>query len=340
MSYTAAGALHMHTFFSDGTGSVQDLVRAAKESGLHWIWITDHDDLRAKPQEGYHDGLLVLVGYEITPRRNHYLVGDTNEIISRELPPAGYIDAVRAQGALGIIAHPDERVVNEYTEGYEWEDWSLRGFDGIELWNYMSDWIQHYTPLMKYRNFFLPRFALAGPTAKTLAWWDGLQVEGARPSGVFGVDAHAHRVHRLGREWTVYPYRHCFDRLTNYLQLDSPLSRDFDVAAAQVWAALRAGRNIMANRIHGEATHATFEARNRAGDAVTCGQELPLGDGVTLNFTAPRPAELRLIRNGETVATTPQQQALRFDAHLTGHYRVEAWRGSQLWLMTNHVHVV
>ena len=334
------GALHMHTFFSDGTGSVQDLVRAAKEAGLGWIWVTDHDDMRAKPQEGFHDGVLVLVGYEITPAKNHYLVGDVSELVSRDLPPADFVRAVHEQGGIGIVAHPDERVVNEYTEAYRWEDWDIRGFDGIELWNYMSDWIEHYTPARKYLHYFFPRLALSGPTPETLRWWDELQVEGARPTGVFGVDAHATRVKRLGREWVVYPYRHTFERLTNYLQLDEPLSEEFEVAERQVWGALRQGRVIMANRDRGDAAGATFVAHARgAQELVTCGEELALGSGVTLEFTCPLPAELRLVRNGVSIATTGRNQKLRFDCSEAGHYRVEAWRGG-LWILTNHIHVV
>ncbi len=340
MIYQSVGALHMHTTFSDGTGSVADLVRAAKQCGLGWIWITDHDNRDASAQQGIHDGVVTLVGYEITPDRNHFLVGDVDELISRDLPPAEFVREVQRRGGVGIVAHPDERATNEYTEPYRWDDWALRGFTGIELWNYMSDWIEHYTPRSKYANVLFPNRALKGPTAETLRWWDALQAEGARPTGVFGVDAHATKVRRFGWEFEVYSYAHCFARLVNYLQLDEPLSDSFEEASRQVWEALRRGRVIMANRGQGDAAGSTFLAVRGAGDPVaTCGDEVPLGQGVTLEFVCPQPAELTLICNGAPVAHAPRSQTLRFDCREAGHYRVEAHRRG-LWIMTNPIHVV
>lgn len=340
MFYQAPGALHMHTYYSDGTGSVRELAQAAKACGLAWIWITDHDTMQGKPEEGILEGVVTLVGYEITPARNHFLVGDLPDLISRDLPPAEYVAEVARRGGVGIVAHPDERAVNEYTECYRWEDWSQRGFTGIELWNYMSDWVEHYTPRSKYLNFFFPSLALRGPTPDTLRWWDELQGEGARPTGVFGVDAHATKVNRMGREWVVYSYTHCFSRLVNYLQLDAPLSQEFKEAERQIWDAIRRGRVIMANQGRGHAGGATFLARPRKGEALyTCGDEAPLGDGLTLEFVCPQVAELRLFHNGTLILRVPRDQKLRFDCSAPGHYRVEAWRHS-LWIMTNPIHVV
>ncbi|MDQ4077433.1 MAG: phosphotransferase [Chloroflexota bacterium] len=319
---------------------MRDLVRAAARCGLEWIWITDHDTMAAKPQEGVIDGVVTLVGYEITPERNHYLVGDVDEVIPRDRPPAEYVQEVKERGGIGIVAHPDEQATNEYTRPYRWDDWTLRGFTGIELWNYMSDWIEHYTPRRKYLNFLFPQLAVEGPTPATLRWWDELQVEGPRPTGVFGVDAHALKVRRFGREFDVYSYEHCFSHLVNYLQLDDPLNDTFERAEEQIWNAIRQGRVIMANHGRGNAAGTTFLALPRdGGEPATCGDEIVLGNGITLEFACPQPAEIRLLHNGGPVARTRNSQKLRFDCHEPGHYRVEAWRGG-LWVMTNHVHVV
>ncbi|MBA3534064.1 MAG: CehA/McbA family metallohydrolase [Ardenticatenales bacterium] len=339
MFYQSPGALHMHTFYSDGTGSVRDLALAAKECGLEWIWITDHDTMQGKPEEGIIEGVRTLVGYEITPHRNHFLVGDVDEIISRDLSPAEYVAEVARRGGVGIVAHPDERATNEVTEPYRWDDWAQRGFTGIELWNYMSDWVEQYTPVRKYFHFFFPSVALRGPTSDTLRWWDELQVEGARPTGVFGVDVHAKKVARMGREWEVFPYTHCFNRLVDYLQLEAPLSSTFKEAEQQIWDAIRRGRIIMANQGRGSAAGTTFLALSPGSAPATCGDEVARVQGLTLEFVCPRPAEIRLFQNGTLVARVSNGQKLRFDCHEPGHYRVEAWRRT-LWIMTNHIHVI
>jgi hypothetical protein len=331
----------MHTHYSDGTGTVMELAQAAKQSGLQWIWITDHDTMAGKPDEGMINGVATLIGYEITPQRNHYLVGNMDELVSPELPPAEFVAEVAKRGGVGIVAHPDERAVNEYKQPYRWDDWSIRGFTGIELWNYMSDWIEHYSPRTKPLNYFFPARALKGPTADTIRWWEKLQLEGQATTGVFGVDAHAHKVRQVGREWVVFPYRHCFSQLVNYLQLDAPLSQDFIQAQSQIWQAIRQGRVIMANQARGNAAGTTFVALPRGSDAdkaYTCGDKVPLGQGVRLEFICPQPAELYLYHNGALVVRTTRSQSLRFDCTTPGHYRIEAHRRS-LWIMTNHIHL-
>lgn len=347
MFYQSRGALHMHTTHSDGTGTLPELVQAAKEAGLAWIWVTDHDTMAAKPSEGIIDGVTTLIGYEITPQRNHYLVGDVDELVSRELSPANYVAEVAQRGGVGIVAHPDEKAYNRYKEPYRWDDWSIRGFTGIELWNYMSDWAEHATPVYKYRNYFFPSFALEGPTPDTLRWWDKLQLEGEQVTGVFGVDAHAHKTKQVGKTWTVFPYVHCFRQLVNYLQLNAPLSKEFKEAEQQIWNAIRRGRVIMANQSNGDATGTTYLAHIRDQIAFyTCGDTVPLVDGLIIDFSCPQPADLRLFRNGELLSETRQSQRLRYPCYKAGHYRVEAHRrpktggGTSLWIMTNHIHVV
>lgn len=340
MFYEAVGALHMHTLHSDGTGTMQDLISAAKEVGLDWIWVTDHDNRDGRDFEGIRDGVVTVVGYEITPRRNHYLVSNIPEVVSRDLPPAEFVTKARRLGAVGIVAHPDERAINEYSECYRWEDWSIRGFDGIELWNYMSDWIQQYTPRSKYLNFFFPEWALRGPTPETIRWWDELQAEGNHATGVFGVDVHAFKIKKAGILFEVYSYVHCFRALVNYLQLDAPLSSDFATAQGQIWDAIRRGRVIMSHNGRGNASGTTFLAvPEKSEQLYTVGDTVPLTPGLTLEFLCPLNAELRLYQNGNLVVRDANGRKLRYDCSAPGHYRVEAWRRGKVWVMTNHIHV-
>lgn len=340
MFYQYPGALHMHTTYSDGSGTVTDLATAAGGAGLRWIIITDHDDIRARAEQGWYGDVATIAGYEITPARNHYLVAGLDELVSRELAPAEYVRQVAKNGGLGIVAHPDEEVTHELTEPYRWEDWNIRGFDGIELWNYMSEWIEKYTRRRRYFNFFFPQLIVRGPTANTLQWWDDLAVEGERATGVFGVDAHAARVDSFGRTWEVYPYERLFNTLTDYIVLDEPLSEDFDTATQQVLDAIRNGRVLMANRTWGDAAGMSFVARPSDGPMLTVGDAAPLNNHTVIDFLAPKPAHITLYRNGTSVASANGVRAFTFDAREPGHYRVEARRWGQLWLMTNHIHLL
>ena len=68
-----AGVVHVHTTLSDGGGTPDEVVAAAQRAGLGFLAITDHNNLDAKPVEGYHGGVLVLVGSELSTTAGHLL---------------------------------------------------------------------------------------------------------------------------------------------------------------------------------------------------------------------------------------------------------------------------
>ncbi len=101
------GAIHIHSLFSDGTGDLKTIVKAAKKAGLDWVIITDHNTMEA--EEGIFDGVYVIRGEEISPHsENHYLALGINEVIEPCDNPQVYVDKVRKLGGFGFSAHPDE----------------------------------------------------------------------------------------------------------------------------------------------------------------------------------------------------------------------------------------
>lgn len=338
------GALHMHTTYSDGTGTVEDLVQAARDAGLRWIIVTDHDTLEGRPFEGWRDDMLVIVGHEITPDHNHFLALNVGEVIDCTLAPQDYIDAVYARGGFGIIAHPDERVENSFKGIYRWDDWSIDGpreragrAVGIELWNLMSDWGEHLTRRNKELLFFFPRLALNGPTAETLAWWDRLNVAGRRTFGVGGVDAHAFKKRAPWGQVEVFPYKWIFGTLTNYLLLHEPLAADAPTAIQQVYGALAEGRSYFINRLDGDCPELVFHAA-QGGRQWPIGACPSLAGGpLTLVADAGIDAELQVIHDGQLLVKG--LRALRQTIARPGVYRLEGYRKGRPWLYTNPIYV-
>lgn len=338
------GALHIHTSYSDGAGSFPEVIAAARSAGLRWIIVTDHDTLAGRGYAGWHDGLLVIVGHEITPPRNHFLALGLDEVIDSTLPPQQFVDEVYARGGFGIIAHPDERVVNSFKDNYRWDDWTIDGPRqragrpvGIELWNLMSDWGESLTRTNRFLHYFVPALGLRGPTPATLAWWDRLNMLGRHTFGVFGVDAHAFRHRVPWGEIEVFPYRWMFGTLTNYLLLDRPLSADHEVATHQVYAALGEGRSYAVNRLDGAAPAIIFTAR-RGAEHYTMGDTTEIEPGPLL-FAADvgRDAYVRLIADGEVL--TSGVRRLRQSVAEGAVYRLEAYVGGKPWLFTNPIYV-
>ena len=49
--YLYPGIIHIHSKFSDGTGDIDEITKAAKKAGLTWVLIKEHNNIDMK--EGY-----------------------------------------------------------------------------------------------------------------------------------------------------------------------------------------------------------------------------------------------------------------------------------------------
>ena len=67
--YDIRGVIHCHTTHSDGSGSVEEIAKAANDAGLDFVVITDKNTQKARQegQEKYHGSALVIVGAEVAP---------------------------------------------------------------------------------------------------------------------------------------------------------------------------------------------------------------------------------------------------------------------------------
>ena len=82
--------LHMHTRYSDGSGTHKDIAQAAMQAGLDAIIVTDHNVL-VQGVEGYYrsgpNRVLLLVGQEVhdqarDPQKNHLMVFNANRDVA------------------------------------------------------------------------------------------------------------------------------------------------------------------------------------------------------------------------------------------------------------------
>src|SRR3954451_20157050 len=104
--------VHVHSTYSDGTASVPEILAAARSAGADAVLLTDHDTLGARRDgwEGRHDGVLLMVGMEVSPKQGHYLAFGTDRVIPhRGRSPREIAAAVRASGGVGFAAHPFSR---------------------------------------------------------------------------------------------------------------------------------------------------------------------------------------------------------------------------------------
>ncbi|MBT3323424.1 MAG: PHP domain-containing protein [Anaerolineae bacterium] len=345
--------LHMHTRFSDGTGSHADIAKAALDANLDAVIVTDHNIWVEGPDGYYKEGnkrVLVIIGEEIhdqdrEPQKNHLLVvGADQELAQYADDPQTLLNAVKKAEGLAFIAHPfdpPQASINE--TGYNWVDWDIHGFTGIEIWNGLSEFKERINTKLHALFFaFFPNFTTLAPQESTLNKWDELLSTGKDIVAVGGSDAHAIHasmgfIHRV-----IFPYKTHFKGINNHLLLEKELSGDPILDKRMILSALRAGHSFVSYDIPAPTSGFRFTAQGKLDSAIM-GEKLPAKGGVTLQAHLPTLADARLIKDGEIIKEWQKQQVCTHITNEPGIYRIEAYKRylgrKRGWIFSNPIYL-
>lgn len=229
------GDLHMHTVHSDGDWTVPGLAAAAREAGLDFIFVTDHntashhmevDEANAGSRQP-----LVMRGEEVTTYGGHANAWG--------LPAGAVIDfRVRPGDAAGMsqVAERAHRLGALISVNHPFAlcggcDWSygdaLKEFDAVEVWN--GEWDV--------------------TDESALKLWDGLLRRGLRPTAVASSDSHRTQspigrptTHVAAAELSQAALLNAVRQGRVYLTREARgLSVDFEAAAGEIGSAAAAG---------------------------------------------------------------------------------------------------
>ncbi|MEW5994451.1 MAG: histidinol-phosphatase [Candidatus Zixiibacteriota bacterium] len=339
--YHYSGAVHIHTTESDGTKSLEEIIRIGQEVGLDFMMFADHMTLgcRERGGEGMYGKTLVVIGYEHNDQDDihHYLFFGSPRVYPDNMTPKEYVAAGAADGAIGIMAHPDEiRNRLDRFPPYPWKDWSVDGYTGLEIWNQMSEWMEQLTRYNLLPMAFSPRKSLVAPTDRILRKWDELNMT-RKVAGIAGPDAHAFKFPIGPITVEIFPYKVHFKCLRTHIILSEPMSTDFETARSRLYDAIRDCRLYFSNMRWGNADSFWFYAA-RSDEQVPSGGQLDSPDGVHMHIRTPSRATLRLIHNGK-VALETLSDRLTYRVTEPGIYRAEAWKGRRGWIFSNHIRI-
>ena len=343
----------MHTPYSDGHASHEGIARAALKAGLDFVVTTDHN-VWIGGIDGYRTfgdkKVLLLVGEEIhdqsrIPQKNHLLVYETSQELSHlSNDPQQLIDATVDAGGLAFIAHPYDPEAPAFHEpDLSWVDWDIEGFVGIELWNFMSEFKSHLISFPRALYYaYNPTRVATGPFPQVIARWDALLSSGKRVVAIGGADAHAFPV-RIGPLRTVlYPYEFHFRTVNTHVITQEPLIGDLEIDRKRIFAAIRRGHCFVGYDLPAP-THGFRYSAIGDKDQVIMGDQLQIGFGVTLQAKLPRRANIRLLRNGISVAEWKNAEAAVHTATEPGAYRVESsvfYKGkTRGWIYSNPIYI-
>ena len=345
--------LHIHSTLSDGHAGYKQIARAAANSDLDVIIITDHN-VYPSGLEGYYEfgkkQVLVLTGEEIhdqgrLPQKDHMLVfrhpHDLAQLADRTQT---LIDRINSDNGLSFIAHPIDPAMDFIGEpDISWTNWEAYGYTGFEIWNNLSE-IKYRAKNMLQTVFYVlfPRYLAHNPIPEVVSRWDGYLNAGKKLVAIGGSDAHELQMHLGPFTRKVYPYEYHFRAINNHVLLPNGLTGDLKTDKSAIFQALGDGNLFIGYDLPYPTDGFRFTAQNQTG-SVSMGQEIDSKGGVTFQIHLPNSAKTLLFRNGEVIQRWKGDQTCIHTTSQPGIYRVEAWipylGQRRCWIFSNPIYV-
>lgn len=334
------GTIHLHTKYSDGGVDYPTLVNAAHAVGLDYIIVTDHMSLGglADGYEGIRDNVIVLIGYEHQDpgNLNHYLAIGVSEVYNSLTNPQDYVSAVRKAGGIGFIAHPAEKrnYIGRFPP-YPWTDWNVKDYDGLEIWNQMSEWVEQLKSWRSVFRIFYPRRFLESAPAELLHRWDNLN-RSQFISGIGGVDAHTRKIGVGLFSFVVFPIKVELKGIRTHVYLpDTIETTNFSSVKPALLKALKNGNSFISNFRRGDASGSKIGILCESGDVYTPGMNLCSSQQKSFIVELPEKAEIRLLFNSVVVNRMYGKKAYFNIDKGIGVYRIEAYKNGKAWIYSN-----
>lgn len=369
------GVLHAHSFWShDSEGTLFDLIPAAKNTGLEFIFLTDHPhsniDTIPRGYHGNYQGILIESGSE---KQGFDCWPLDSVIIDWKLNKDSIAKNIVSNGGIIFYAHTEEP-----------HNWSNPDYQGMEIYNFHTDTkdeslAPHILNFLvngnKYRPWALRE--MFDEQTTILARWDSLNMK-RKIVGFSAVDTHENQNFRArylkdGRvEWVgpnanvidtmevkwwnkwlysqpdpngwifkfmVDTYQEGFNYITNYVLADT-------LSIPSLAEHLKKGHLYTAFKSLGDAKGFMYYAKSST-DSLTAimGDSVSINQVKTLNAVSPLPGQFRLIHDGKTVkiSSTSDYQFSVGQPLEKGAYRIEIHvqlKGKYVpWLYSNPIYV-
>ncbi len=334
------GAYHVHSTFSDGWGTVDEIINAAAYDELSFVVLSDHNVLHPELRS-IRQGVLLIPATEESTGHGHVVSLEASRALTddEKRPEQDALMEIRSLGGWPLLAHPFNRR-NPFT------DWTrVDGAQGLETLSFDDFWREAlHEPLG--RGLFEtaleylpnPKLALGQMVRRPrteLMRYDELRGR-LQLSQLCAVDAHG-----------IPGYAPMLAMMSMHIDgIEAPLT---EADAPRIARALAEGRAYCGVDFLGDAAGFRFWVESPSGT---------LTEGMTGNAFStlevrlppvepPPPARIHLFRDGVEVATTggpglilPAQQVR------PGDYRVEVdlplpgafWDGPRIpWLVSNSI---
>lgn len=352
-----SGAIHVHSTYSDGAGDVPTVMEGAKEAGVDFLLLTDHNTqlpLRDGWEQKYNgdNGYpLLLVGTEITVERGAFLLALDMPAAwepTKGQPPQAAIDEVNEHRGIPLVSLP-------FDIKHPWEAWDTTGCMGLEVINLSTIARRHINipsllwlvPVGKIGGMMAALRALVTRPDAALERWDSLTADGTAQVGIGALDAHA--LMKIGKKKYPIPnYPDSMRVVSTHVLIPEPARQaGGDTTRQAIYRAFRQGNCYFAYDCLGDPRPFSLTASTPA-ETVTMGERICRnGHPVRLCAQSSGKSLLQLYYRGKVVCAGIG--SLEYTATEPGAYRIEVYQyttrlgaltlGARPWIFSNPIYI-
>ncbi len=346
------GVLHVHSFLGGhSAGTFEEIIAAAKQKQLDFVVMTEHTSANfntaAMTLRNLHSGVLFINGNEVSVDNERLLIlpGDETANFSEGVSVPDVLAQTKKNMALALVAYPEE-----------FKSWRAPGYDGVEVYNVYTNarqinpLVMFFDSVWSYRSYPDLLFATfyERPANSLNRWDDAIRMTGMRLVATAGNDAHANVGLSLndasGKTWIgikADPYERSFSLVRMHILIPNgePLN------PGSLLQAFAAGHCFIGFDLFGDTTSFRLMATNGTDQKVQ-GDEIAIGNGVTLSVQTPVSARVVLLKDGKIIANDTGIKEKDYAVTEKGSYRVEVYLpqlpgpvSGQPWVISNPIYV-
>jgi hypothetical protein len=354
-----SGVIHIHTTYSDGSGTYQQIGKMCDSLGLDFAIITDHNTTQPmKDSLANRFGMTLIVpSVEISTdgEHGHFLViGDSTPLVPRNgvTSDSVFHDALRKQD-ITILAH-----VFHPRSTLDWDNWNIGNFTGIELYNFDEGWRNtlNVFRVNKLIAAFIAQdfhngalnYVLTYPE-KEMKKFDELNMS-RKVVGIGSLDAHSNIKLGKNTSWHYPTYQNLFELVHTVIVTREAFDGSYHHDRELLLNAIRNGNSFVSFSGLEEARGFLFTATSDSSEAIM-GDSLRVEKSAVLHIEMPdsNDVETQIVWDGKTIATYENVRSIALPVMHPGEYRVQAFQKRVMlplfmsrsfpWILSNPIYI-
>ncbi len=333
--FELTGCIHNHSKYSfDSKIEVKKIIEDACKERLDYITINDHMVHQAQADIPKKEELTAIVGIEINDkkRNNHTLVFNSDKII-KDKNAAEFLEEYKKDGAICFAAHPIEKRASAFFRKYPWTDHNVDNFSGLEIWNFLSNWVGGLNPITNgISHILFSNLYVRKPYRELLKYWDDLNIKHDKKVAIGSIDAHTETWQKFGIKISFLKHRQLFRTIRTNVLLENETDEQ------SILKALQEGNSYIVNYKRGIPYNFYAGISAKSGDNAIFGEKISFQNNLKFYYNLPKNAKVDLFCNGEKIASQYNERG-NFAIDKPGFYRLEITKMKLGWIYTNNIYV-